>query len=116
MAYSHTHACPPMYKAILMRATDPPTARAAAPLPPTAKIQLPARVRSNNQVASTDKTIQYRTLTLRAKPPILMYDANTACADAKPGIELISPVATPPVISRVRAMLMPCNMRKVDKV
>ena len=48
----------PMNRAILVKVTGTPTARADSLLPPVAKIQLPNLVRSSSQVAAAAKTSQ----------------------------------------------------------
>src|SRR6266542_1761059 len=75
--------------ATCVRAAGTPTLRATIGLPPAAKIQLPARVRSSTQVATAVMTSHHR-LGMRKSPPrnekVL---ANTANAEsyrfAKPG-------------------------------
>ena len=51
-----------MNSAIFTRATGTPTLRAAFASPPTAKIQLPTRVRASTQVASAAIAIHQITL------------------------------------------------------
>ena len=48
----------PMNRATLVPVTGTPTARAAAASPPTAKTQLPTRVRSSSHDTSAVSTIQ----------------------------------------------------------
>ena len=52
MPTSAAHIAVVMNSAILTRATGTPTLRAAFASPPTAKIQLPTRVRESTQVAT----------------------------------------------------------------
>ena len=65
MPTSAAHIAVVMNSAILTRATGTPTLRAAFASPPTAKIQLPARVRESTQVATAAMTIHQ--ITLRRK-------------------------------------------------
>ena len=60
------------------RATGTPTARALGAAPPTAKIQLPMRVRSRIQVASATKKIHQSTVTRMVTPPTANSEAKTA--------------------------------------
>ena len=53
---------------------------------------------------------------LTCTPPMEKVEAKIATPTLKPGIWLMSAVATLPVISFVMAMLRPCSIRNVDSV
>ena len=83
-----------MNRPILTLVTGTPTARAESWLPPTAKIQLPTRVRMRTYVATAVNRIHHRTVTLRPTPKMWIVEEKTACADGKPSMSAIVGVAT----------------------
>ena len=105
-----------MNRPIFIRPTGTPTARAAGAFPPTAKIQLPTRVRSRIHVAIRTKTIQQRTVMLTLTPPISKLVANTAFAELKPWMLEMSGLATWLVMVRVSARFSPSSMKNVPRV
>src|SRR5579872_5850573 len=112
----HAHNPTAMNKPTLVWTIGTPTARALRALPPTAKIQLPTRVRKRIQVPSATSASHHKMLTLTSVPPTLNVDAKIERAELKPAMLEISFVATFPVTSRVTARLAPCSMRNVPSV
>ena len=75
-----------------------PTARAFSPrCRPTAKIQLPVRVRSSTQVPMATKTSHHSTVILRFMNPRSTLAANTALAELNPPSSETLAVASVPV-------------------
>ncbi|CAM5330094.1 hypothetical protein SGRIM128S_00260 [Streptomyces griseomycini] len=100
----------------MVPATGTPTARAARSLPPTAKIQLPARVRSRIQLPRATRASHHTTVALTGTPPTVRVDANRARALEKPSMSAIVLVETVPPISLVKPRFMPVSIRKVPSV
>ncbi|CAM5564786.1 hypothetical protein SCYAM73S_02830 [Streptomyces cyaneofuscatus] len=96
--------------------TGTPTARAASASPPTAKIQLPKRVRSRIQVASATSATHHRMVTLYSTPPRVSVEANRARADSKPSMSPMALVETVPLISLVKPRFRPVSIRNVPSV
>ena len=105
-----------MNRPILTLFTGTPTARADAALPPTAKIQLPVRVRFRIQVASSTNRIHHTTVILTVTPPMSKDDAKTAFALSKPSMSETFWVDTAPVTSFVTPRFAPCRMKNVPNV
>ncbi len=105
-----------MNRPILTFGTGTPTARALAALPPTAKIQLPTRVRSRIHVAMATNTNHQSTVTLIVMTAERDVGGEDGLAEGEPvelgdvgrghraGDDLVTP------------RLMPCSMKNVDRV
>ena len=78
-----------MNRPILVTVTGTPTARAASASPPTAKIQLPNRVRSSTQVAIATNTSHHTMVILTSTPPSVRCEAKTFRAESKPSMSLM---------------------------
>ncbi len=96
--------------------TGTPVARAASAPPPTAKIQLPARVRSRIQVATATMANHHRMVTLRVTEPMFHCEAKRTRAEEKPSMSAMVLVETVPVISLVKPRFRPVSIRKVPSV
>src|SRR5664279_5763436 len=101
MPESHARNPTPMNNAILTLFTGTPTALALAGLPPTAKIQLPMRVRFSVQVATSTNSNHHTTVILTVTPKMSNDDANTALALSKPSMSETFWVDTAPVTNFV---------------
>src|ERR1700744_3586971 len=84
----------PMNRAIFIRPTGTPTARALGAEPPTEKIQLPVRVRSRIHVAIATMMIQYTIEVRMFTPPMEKLDENTFRAELKPWMSEMLGLAT----------------------
>ena len=105
-----------MNSPILTFGTGTPTARAEAALPPTAKIQLPVRVRSRIQEARAVNTSHHTTVILTFMKPSGMSEAKMALAEANPSSSEMLSEATVPVMPLVTARLMPRREKNVARV
>ena len=85
-------------------------------MPPTAKIQLPVRVRSRIQEASAANTSHHRTVILMFMKPSGMSAAKMALAEANPSSSEMLSEATVPVMPLVTARLMPRSAKNVARV
>src|SRR5664279_147803 len=116
MPENHARNPTPMNSAILTLFTGTPTARALAGLPPTAKIQLPIRVRFNVQVATSTNSNHHTTVILTVTPKMSNDEAKIALALSKPCMSETFWVDTAPVTSFVTPRLTPCNTKNVPNV
>src|SRR6478752_871894 len=105
-----------MNKPIFTRFTGTPTARADAGLPPTAKIQLPIRVRVNAQDAMITNNSHHTTVIRTVTEPIWKDDAKIAFKLLNPSISDTLVVATCPVSNFVTPRFAPCNTKNVPNV
>src|SRR6266545_2514184 len=105
-----------MNSAIFVLATGTPTLRAAGALPPAAKIQFPALVRSSTQVATAVTPSHQKMATRNCTPNIGTVEANRACARPYPGTVAMPLIWTLLVIALVTPRLMPCSIRNVPSV
>ena len=104
-----------MNRRILTFWTGTPTLRAALASPPTAKIQLPNRVRESTQVASSVMPSHQRTL-MRKLCGAQNVLAKMCSALSAPGTSDRPATRTVPVISFVKPRLTPWRMKNVARV
>src|ERR671934_1722379 len=99
-----------MKRATFVRSTGTPTLRAAVASPPTAKIQLPKRVRASTHAAIS--VIAIHQITRSGNAYVVNVEPRNRCADAKPEAVSTSGVETLPGARRGRPAFRPARLKK----
>ena len=105
-----------MNSRIFVRATGTPMLRAATASPPTAKIQLPKRVRASSRRPSTVSAIHQMHLDLEVVRRPHRRGEEAARAESNPGALSMPLILTAPVSFSVPPAFTPCRMKNVPRV